>query len=113
MQTTGAFAQTPPPPFNIEISINPTGELNPRTDEVIVSGTIMCSLTEPEFVDLDVAVTRTVGHKTLQRVGGTSMLCHIGQQPTPWTATVVTVEDQKRTFVPGSASVSVTAFGCY
>jgi hypothetical protein len=96
-----------PPPFDVEVSINPTGEVSPRTGQVTVSGTVSCS--EDSDIFLSGEVTQRAGRVTIQGFFFDSVSCAGGEEPTPWS---VPFEGQNGRFVGGRASVIVVAEGC-
>jgi hypothetical protein len=93
---------------DIEVSVNPTGKVSPRTGEVTVSGTVTCS--DAATVDLFGDVQQRRGQLTIQQSFFVlSLSCAGGEEPTQWSATF-TGENGK--FVAGRASVRVDADVC-
>jgi hypothetical protein len=76
----------PPPPIDIEVSIDPTGTVNPKTGIVTVSGTVECSTPSP--VDISGDVTQRAGRVTIQGFFGGVIFCAGGEEPTPWSFTL-------------------------
>ena len=94
-------------PFDVEVSINPTGNVRSSTGQVTVSGSVSCST--PEGVSIDGRVTQRAGRVTIQAFFSEFTFCEGGEEPSPWSATF---EGENGRFVAGRASVTVTAFGC-
>jgi len=96
-------------PFDVEISIDPTGKVSPSTGLVTVSGTVSCSGPSGEF-QVSGDATQRAGRVTIQGsfIEG-FFSCTGGEEPTPWSATF---EGDNGRFVAGRASVTVSAFGC-
>src|SRR5215210_1689259 len=103
----GEDPHTPPPPFDIEVTINPTGTVNPRTGVVTVSGTIEC--TEPASFGIDGEVTQRAGRASITGELFTYGYCLAEEQPTVWDTTL---QGENGKFVPGTAVVSITAGSC-
>lgn len=94
----------PPPPLEVQLAINPTGTVIPRTGEVTVSGTVQCSQ-DSEF-QISGQVRQPAGRATITGFFSEPVSCTGGEEPTEWTATL---QGENGRFVAGRATVSVTA----
>jgi hypothetical protein len=94
-------------PFDVEVSVNPTGNVNPKSGVVTISGTVLCSEDSDVFVHGD--VSQRAGRVIIKGSFDESVFCTGGEEPTPWSATF---EGQNAIFVAGRASVTVSASGC-
>jgi hypothetical protein len=101
----------PPPPreFNMEVSINPIADVQPRTGLVTIGGTIDCS--EPASISISGEVVQISGQRTVKGSFSQSVVCGpaVEGQPGPWFASL---QGQNGAFVAGRASVNVFAEGC-
>jgi hypothetical protein len=96
-----------PPPFDLEVSVNPTGNVNSKSGVVTISGTVLCSEDSDVFFSGD--VTQRAGRVTIKGSFPGFVSCAGGEEPTPWSATL---EGENGRFVAGRASVTVLADGC-
>jgi hypothetical protein len=94
----------PPPPLEIQLAINPTGTVNPRTGEVTVSGTVECSQ-DSEF-QISGEVGQRAGRAIIRGFFSESITCTGGEEPIEWTATL---QGENGRFVAGRAAVAATA----
>jgi hypothetical protein len=103
---TLSIAQLPPlpPPVSIDVTVNRMGSVNTRTGTVTLQGTVTCS--RQVFVDLAATVREKASRATINGTGFTGTAC-LGR--TPWSATFSS-DSPNFTFVPGRASVTVSAF---
>ena len=92
---------------DVEVSINPNGNVIPSTGEVTVSGTVTCS--DDATVELIGDVQQRRGQSTIQQSFFVSLSCAGGEEPTQWSATF-TAENGR--FVAGRASVRIDANVC-
>jgi hypothetical protein len=92
---------------DVEVSVNPTGKVIPRTGEVTVSGTVTCS--DAATVELIGDVQQRRGQLTIQQSFFVSLSCAGREEPTQWSATFT---GENGRFVAGRASVRVDASVC-
>jgi hypothetical protein len=97
---------TAPPPLDVTLAVDPSGKVNPKTGEALVTGTITCS-TATSDAGVDLELREPVGRFTIRGFGGTGVAC--GPEPTPW---VVSVTGEGGRFGPGRATVNASAFAC-
>lgn len=95
-------------PFDLEVSIDPTGKVSPSTGLATVSGTVSCS-EDSSFLNVFGDVTQRAGRANITASFAESIFCAGGEEPTSWS---FTFEGQNGRFVGGRASVTVSAFGC-
>lgn len=95
-----------PPPIDIELAVDATGKINPRTGEATITGTVTCSTaTSDAFVDAE--LREALGRFTIHAFNGWGTEC--GPEPTAWAVTFV---GDNGKFGPGPATANVSAFAC-
>ena len=93
-----------PPPVEIDLEINPTGSVQPKTGTVQISGTLTCSA--PTFAGIDVFIEQRKGRAIIQGGGFTEIEC---DGTTPFS---VTVNGFNGLFTAGKVNVQAFAFAC-
>ncbi|MBW3645024.1 MAG: hypothetical protein KY441_05910 [Actinobacteria bacterium] len=93
----------PPTPLEIDVIVDETGSVDPRTGVATISGTVTCS--EPTFVWFSGELRQRVGRQVISGSFSDFVEC---DGETPWSATV----EGDGIFAGGRAQVRTDAFGC-
>ena len=96
---------TPPPPIEIDVTIDPRGSFN-KAGEATITGSISCSSTA-DFAELNTSIRQSFGRFIVHGSAFDAIEC--GPSPTTWKATI-TGDNGK--FAGGRATVEVSAFAC-
>lgn len=91
-----------PPPLELEVTVDATGSVTPRTGVAVLSGTVTCS--RPAFVEAFGTLRQRAGRATIQGFFGTFLECD-GTTPLR-----VEIPGENGLFSGGRASVSIEAF---
>ena len=97
----GALVFTVRLPFTIDVSINPTGSVAPKTGLVKIQGTITCS--QPAFVEVSINLQQRAGRLIIHSSAFTSIECN---GATPWS---ITTNGENGRFAAGNINVAATA----
>jgi hypothetical protein len=92
-------------PFEVDVTVNPTGTFDSKTGAATISGTVQCS--EAAFASVFVDLSQAVGRFTILGSGFIDAECT--GTPEPWSVEVLPFNGQ---FKGGQAVSVTTAFAC-
>ena len=97
-----------PPAIDIDLTIDDTGLVHPKTGQARVTGTLTCDR-EAEFADVAVTLRLANGRFITIGQGASDQPTSCGPDGAPWAA-IVTGENDR--YVGGKATVEAIAFAC-
>jgi hypothetical protein len=101
-----ALIQVAPPPLDIEMTLDPTARVHPKTGQALVTGTLTCDR-PAEFAEIGVTVRLETGRFAVIGGGSASPAC--APTPSTWSAPV---SGENGRFIGGAATVQLTGFAC-